>query len=145
MYSEVKGDLIKLASEFDVIAHGCNCKNMMGAGLAPKMAKAFGCDKFELESGEHDGDINKLGCIDYEMVTQEGLVAVNLYSQYNPGANLDYEALTLGLRKMNSVFKGKKVALPQIGCGIAGGSWSVVKTIIQKEMADCDVTVVIFP
>ena len=32
----VKGDLIKSAKEgqFDVIIHGCNCFNTMGAGIA---------------------------------------------------------------------------------------------------------------
>jgi len=47
-YQEIEGDLIVLAKEgkFDVIAHGCNCQCIMGAGLAPQMAKAFGADKF---------------------------------------------------------------------------------------------------
>lgn len=79
----VKGDLIKLAlaGEFDVIAHGCNCFCTMGAGIAPQMASAFGCDEFEKEQltyTEYDddgnefevetnnqGDINKLGTIDW--------------------------------------------------------------------------------
>ena len=66
MYNEVKGNLITLAlqGQFNVIAHGCNCLSNMGAGLAPQMAKTFGCDKFKMEM--KGPDINKLGCIDYE-------------------------------------------------------------------------------
>ena len=32
----ITGDLIKLAQDgvFDVIIHGCNCQNTMGAGIA---------------------------------------------------------------------------------------------------------------
>ena len=67
-YEEVDGDLIKLAKEgmFDVIAHGCNCHSTMGAGIAPQMAKAFGCDRFGMEL--YGSDVNKLGNIDYQTV-----------------------------------------------------------------------------
>lgn len=172
MYQEVEGDLIKLAfnGEFDVITHGCNCLCQMGAGIAPQMAKAFGCDKFKMEGDEYHGDINKLGTIDYKTLwyedndhwtpypdeggewTTHKLTVVNSYSQYKYGGNhtdgvnkpLDYEALTLCLRKINHTFKGKHIGLPQIGCGLAGGDWNVVKQIIQEELRDCRVTVVIF-
>ena len=45
---------------------------------------------------------------------------------------------------MNHEFKGKHIGLPQIGCGIAGGDWDVVKLLIKQELKDCDVTVVIY-
>jgi len=78
-YKEVNGDLIKMAlnGDFDVISHGCNCFCTMGNGIAPQMAKAFGCDTFPLEElisvneygdgipTHNKGDINKLGQIDY--------------------------------------------------------------------------------
>jgi O-acetyl-ADP-ribose deacetylase (regulator of RNase III) len=78
------------------------------------------------------------------------IYVVNIYSQYHYGKNhsdgvskpLDYEALTLGLRKMNHIFKGKKIGLPMIGAGLAGGVWNRIKSIIQTELKDCDVTVV---
>lgn len=48
------------------------------------------------------------------------------------------------MRKINHIFKGQHVGLPQIGCGLAGGDWNRVKTIIQNELKDCFVTVVIY-
>lgn len=171
-YKEVHGDLIQLAHEFmfDVITHGCNCHCTMGAGIAPQMAKAFGCNTFKMESDEYKGDINKLGTIDYQLLffsnwdqkyeryPDEGdkllhkMYVVNSYSQYNYGANhadgvarpLDYEALTLCLRKINSIFKGQRIGLPQIGAGLAGGNWNRIQAIIQQELKDCDATVVIY-
>lgn len=170
-YQECEGDLIKLAKEgtFDVIAHGCNCMCTMGAGIAPQMAKAFFADKFEKEGKEYRGDINKLGTIDFESITDTGdglrisdpndlyvgdilVTVVNAYTQYYYGPNhkegvskpIDYEALTLCLRKMNYIFKGKHIGLPQIGAGLAGGDWNVIKQIIQTELKDCNVTVVIY-
>lgn len=157
MYKEIEGDLIKLAKEgaFDVITHGCNCMCNMGAGIAPQMAKAFKCDVFPKEGPEYKGDINKLGTIDYLQIPIGhglGLTVVNSYTQYHYGRNhsdgvsrpIDYEALTMCMRKMNHVFKGKHVGLPKIGAGLAGGDWNRIKQIIQDELKDCDVTVVIY-
>lgn len=191
-YNEIEGDLIELAKQgnFDVIAHGCNCFCTMQSGIAPQMAKAFDCDRFEKESLQYKGDINKIGTIDFEYFAKLGdynyhsvnkidhefkenhLVVVNAYTQYNYGKNhvdgvsipLDYEALTLCLRKINHEFKGKHIGLPLIGCGLAGGIWDInlltedelkditfdlnsykdVKTIIQEELKDCNVTIVFY-
>ena len=172
LYQEIEGNLITFAREgmFNVITHGCNCLCNMKAGIAPQMAKEFGCDQFKMEGKEYVGNVNKLGTIDYQTMwfedkkkwTQypdEGgkwvthkLVVVNSYTQYSYGKNhadgvtkpLDYEALTLCLRKIGYIFKGQRIGLPQIGCGLAGGDWNIVKNIIQTELKDCDVTVVIF-
>jgi hypothetical protein len=65
-YQEIQGNLITLAlqGKFDVIVHGANCHSVMGAGLAPQMAKVFGCDGFVMELW--GSTIEKLGNIDYE-------------------------------------------------------------------------------
>jgi O-acetyl-ADP-ribose deacetylase (regulator of RNase III) len=169
---EIKGDLIKLAIEgnFDVITHGCNCFCTMGAGIAPQMAKAFGADKFRLESPEFRGEINKLGCIDYKSIyrptkkeipignTKElfmdfgskDLIVVNSYTQYRYGRNhydgdktpVDYDAITMCMRKINHKFPGKEIGLPLIGAGLAGGDWGRIKEIILKELKDLSIIIV---
>ena len=55
---------------------------------------------------------------------------------------LSYEALTLCMKKMNVLFAGKHIGLPKIGAGLAGGDWERIKFIIQRELQDCQVTVV---
>ena len=154
-YKEVGGNLITLAleGEFDVITHGCNCLCNMGAGIAPQMVKEFGVDQYNLESFTRRGDINKLGQIEW-FIEREGPIpfVVNSYTQFSYGKNhtdgvskpLDYDALTLCMRKINHRFNGKRIGLPQIGAGLAGGDWNRIKQIIQTELKDCDVTVVIF-
>ena len=151
-YKEVKGDLISLAKkgEFDAIAHGCNCFCSMKSGIAPQIAEAFGCDKYPFEETKFKGNINKLGAIDYKEINN--VTVINAYTQYfnrtlNPdkdAINLDYQALSLCLRKINHTFKGKKIGLPQIGAGLAGGNWYLIREIIQKELKDCNVTIVIY-
>lgn len=169
MYQEIEGDLIALAKqgEFDVITHGCNCLSNMGAGIAPQMAKAFGVNTFEMETW--GATIEKLGCIDWKTfvlgknsiwsldradnkLNEPELVVVNSYTQFRYGKNhtdgvskpLDYEALTLCMRKINHTFKGKHIGLPKIGAGLAGGDWNRIKKIIQTELKDMKVSVVIY-
>lgn len=171
-YQEIEGDLIELAlaGSFDVIAHGCNCYNIQGKGIALQMKRVFSTDLYEKEDPQYLRDINKLGQIQYVFrktyVNGKLVAVVNAYTQFGPGPNLDYNALTLCLRKINHKFKGKHIGLPLIGCGIAGGIWDLdayslkesesfriatqlrsngfkdVKTIIQEELKDCDVTIV---
>lgn len=148
-FTEIQGNLIELAlkGEFEVITHGCNCFSTMGAGIAPQMAKEFGCNKFEMEL--IGPSIKKLGNIDYEIFNlkdNKELVVINSYTQFHFGQKndppLDYEALKLCLRKINNTFSGKKIGLPLIGCGLAGGNWNIVKKIIIDELKDMDVYVV---
>ena len=168
MINYVDGDLIKLAKvgKFDVIVHGCNCLSTMGAGIAPQMAAAFGCDKFEMEMW--GPSIDKLGNIDWKTFLLEKnntftidlgegnpekgteLVVVNAYTQYSYGRNhsdgvaqpFDYEAFTICMRKINRVFRGNHIGMGKIGSGLAGGDWNRIENIISTELIDCEVTIV---
>jgi len=169
---ERNGNLIKLAKEgfFDVITHGCNCFCTMGSGIAVPMKYNFACDLFPMEDSEYKGDINKLGTIDYEIqniiVKKEinlgtgkvlaadfggkDLVVINSYTQYHYGKNhkdgvekpVDYDAITMCMRKINHLFKGKTIGLPKIGAGLAGGDWYKIKNIIKTELNAMDVWIV---
>lgn len=167
---EIKGNLITLAyqGEFDVIAQGNNCFCVQGAGIAVEFVKHFSTDTFNLENIKYKGDRSKLGKIDYERLSlcdydQKfkifpedcdtillNLYIVNCYTQYHYGKNhsdgvskpLDYDALTSCMQNINKVFKGKRIGLPLIGCGLAGGEFNLIKNIIETELKDCDVTIV---
>lgn len=39
MVTEIKGDLVNQAEQFDVIVHGCNCFCTMNSGIAPQIRK----------------------------------------------------------------------------------------------------------
>ena len=141
------GNLLDIYTEYDVITHSCNCFCVMASGIAPQLAKEFGCDKFTLEGSAWKGSFNKLGCIDYKEVN--GVNMVNSYMQYhyrNPGKfgiPFDYDACKLCLRKIEAAFPEQKVLLPMIGCGLAKAEPSVVLSIIQQELSNP--TVVVLP
>jgi len=167
-YKEVEGDLIKLSLQgaFDVITHCTNCFCTQKAGIAPQMVKAFGTDRFKMEAEKYRGSMNKLGTIDYESgVINNGiylhysadaslkiLTVINTYGQFGMGYDkngkppVDYEALTLCMRKINFTFKDKHIGLPGlICCGLAGGDETIVKAIIKKELKDMQITIVYLP
>lgn len=169
-YKVVEGDLIQLAlaGEFDVIAHGCNCFCIQGAGIAAQMAKNFRTHDdryYTKEDRKYEGDYDKLGTIDYAYyVLEDGLctfrgevgsnvtwfeenkikyvTVVNCYTQFKPGPNADYDAVRMCMKKMNHFFKDKHIGLPKIGCAIGGLHWNMVEMIVQRELKDCNVTIV---
>lgn len=147
-YKEIKGDLISLAldGKFTIIGHGCNCMKAMGAGIAYSMRTRLP-EAYFIDNNDDRMPSQRLG--DYTItdfiMDVPNLRVVNLYTQFYPGKNLDYEALTLSLRKLNMYFPGEEVGLPLIGCGIGGGDWRKVKKIIKQELKDMkSVTIVKF-
>jgi O-acetyl-ADP-ribose deacetylase (regulator of RNase III) len=144
-YIEKNGNLIDMFSqgEFDAIAHGCNCFNTMGAGLAAQISIRYR-EAMDADNLTTSGDLLKLGSLTLA-ATDDGVI-YNLYTQYQAGKHLDYDALTLSLRKMSKMIKGKDwtIGFPQIGAGIAGGNWNKIKRIILREFAGEKIVFVYF-
>ncbi|WPV65727.1 macro domain-containing protein [Chitinophaga sp. LS1] len=145
----VEGDLLVAAKagKFDAIVHGCNCFCTQKKGIAPLIAKAFGSDKFPLETKQYKGDRTKLGKIDYQTVTlpsQQGLTIINAYTQYDYRGEKPFDPLAFRhcMQAINSLFKGAHIGMPLIGAGLAGGDWDEISKIIAAELTNCQVTVV---
>lgn len=150
---EISGDLLKLAKlgKFDVIVHGCNCQGVMGKGIAKQIKEQFHynfeCD----EMGEIPGTIKECYYHEYDLLvvnayTQVHYINVESTHHNHKGLKDDAEARYGYIKKclnyINKHHKGERIGLPLIGCGLAGGNWSVVKKIIEEELKDCDVTIV---
>lgn len=145
---KIQGDLVEMAlkGDFDVIIHGCNCRNMMGAGIAAQIARgipeAVWADTMFIHLQGYDKLSNYSTATFRNEKNVVGFV-VNLYTQYNPGANLDENALLLGFTKLKNTLMNKvKIGIPLIGCGIAGGDWKKLEPKIKKIMKGHDITVV---
>ncbi len=156
----IQGDLIQLAKEgnFDLIIHGCNCFNTMGAGIALQIKQNFP-DAAIADSNTDRGDIAKLGnwttgyivtsSVDVPLHEMKVLHVLNCYTQYYAGRGLtetsipfDYEAFRLICRKINRKYKGLRIGMPWIGCGLALAEEFKVETIILDELTDLEVTIV---
>ena len=143
----VKGDLIQLAKEgkFDLIAHGCNCFCTFGAGIAKSIKQHFPSAYVD-DLGTEKGDSRKLGtCRAVFIYDFLHLTIVNAYTQYRYGkdkVHLDYDAVRSCMKWIAKEYSDKKIGLPKIGAGMAGGDWEKIQQIIEEELKDCDVTVV---
>jgi O-acetyl-ADP-ribose deacetylase (regulator of RNase III) len=157
----IHGDLLVLAAtgEFDLIAHGCNCQGTMGAGIALQIKRRFPLAAAIDEPGAAPGTISAV-------LLPTGLTIVNAYTQIHWGAasaeqralspvndyaeplpdtqENRYRFIRSCMREIRRHFPHKRIGLPLIGCGLAGGDWAVVEPIIAEELAGCAVTVVLF-
>ena len=140
----VRGDLIDMALKgcFDVIIHGCNCQNAMGAGIALSVKKVFP-EAYAADCKTVRGDRNKLGTISTATVRRSGrdITLVNAYTQYQwrgQGVLTDYDALRSTFRVVKSQFSGSRIGYPKIGAGLAKGDWNQIELIICEELAGED-------
>ena len=147
----VEGDLIALAQagQFDVIVHGCNCFNTMGAGIARASAAAFP-EALAADQATEAGDTGKLGTITSAEVDTgaQRLTVVNAYTQFRygrGGKHADYDAIDRAFRAIAKAFPDARIGYPMIGAGLAGGNWSEIAPIIDAALAGLDHTLVTLP
>ena len=138
----IAGDLIHLAKsgEFDLIFHGCNCFCTMGAGIAKGIKAAFPT-AFEADLATAKGDRAKLGTCTIAEIERDGasLVVVNAYTQFDyrgSGPKVDYDAVRSCFRWIKEQHSNKRIGLPKIGAGLAGGDWARIARIIAQELED---------
>jgi len=142
---EIKGNL--LDTDLNYIAHGVNCQNKMGSGVAkvlfteyPKVKADYHRMIQETQALLINGNEDYLGTVQ-PVEVKDGRTIFNLFTQENYGYDgklyLSYQAvievfdiLTNKCNNMNAI------AIPKIGCGLAGGDWEIVKKIINRSTGD---------
>lgn len=148
MIKIVEGNILN--ANDDLICHQVNCKGVMGAGLAKQIRNKYPIvfEKYRKLCNSQEGKL--LGATQY-IETSDGKVIVNMFAQDGYGRDrrhTDYEALEQCLNSIkytvsdnNTALNGKTVAFPyQIGCGLAGGNWSIVYNMISDIFQDSHVT-----
>lgn len=142
----VKGNAIHMAEagHFDVFVHGCNCMNIMGAGIA-RQVRSIWPSAFAADEKYSTGRRSMLGTYSFTVVrasknNEKLLAVVNAYTQYAPGNGEDvfeYEAFVNVLQKLHEDFPDAIIGMPAIGCGYAGGDKERILNIIRQSQA-CD-------
>mgnify|MGYP006424829495 CR=1 FL=1 len=130
----IRGDLLE--SDCNILIHQANCFHTMGAGIALALRKRWP-KVFEADKKSKKGDEGKLGTFTVANVADSKWV-VNLYAQHRYGRDrryTNYDALSDGLKaislRLNERNSSLKVGMPKMGCYNAGGSWTIVKAIIE--------------
>lgn len=147
MIKYIQGDLFGTLS--DIIAHGCNCRGVMGSGVAyivrtkyPKAYEAY-LDKYDEEGW-------KLGEVQFVPVVG-GQIIANCATQkdFMPRTirHANYPAIVHAMTTVKEYAKerGLSIAIPRIGAGLAGGEWSVIEKDLEAIFSDYDITVYYLP
>ena len=144
MIKYVKGDVLGVTERPAVIMHVCNDIGAWGRGFVKSVSA-----KWDLPEKRYRAmNYHVLGSVDFVQV-EEGLWVANMIAQsgirskVNPHP-LKYASLALCTRKV-AIFANENnatVHAPKLGAGLAGGSWDVIKVILEQGIAtECDVTI----
>ena len=134
-------DIDLLAHSLDGFLHQANCFHTMGAGIALSIRNKYS-ELYKTDLQTRRGDISKLGTFS-TVKCHDDKQGYNLYGQFNFGGwrrNTNYEAVYDGLELIrihaeeNNILK---LGLPKnMGCMLGGGSWRVVRAIIDDLFID---------
>jgi len=132
----VTGDLFSVKA--DGYAHGCNCKGVMGAGIAVEFRKRYPEMFKEYKKRCEDGSFNLGSCFFWDAPSGETIY--NLATQPYPGAYASLEVIKTALQTMlnGAIYTkplGHRIAMPRIGCGYGGLSWEEVKPLIEHVVS----------
>jgi O-acetyl-ADP-ribose deacetylase (regulator of RNase III) len=115
------------------ICHCVNAQGKMRSGVAkaireqyPKAYEVY-MQTYETE-GLRLGQVIGADCGNHVILN---LVGQNRYG-YDGRLYVDYIAIRKGIYTINENIK-EPVAFPLIGCGLAGGDWKIVSSIIEEE------------
>lgn len=139
-----KGDLFVDRPKF--IVHGCNARGVMGAGFAKQIRARFPVvyndykHYCELREPDYLLGTNRI-CI------ENGVTVVNCIIQMDYGTDgkryVSYDAVDDCMSKLSKIKPPSvdTISMPKIGCGLGGGEWSIIETIINHNLKDCNVIV----
>lgn len=137
MLKHVKGNLLDLAEagEFDVIVQGCNCFNTMGGGIAREIRERYPMAA-AMDAATKRGDYTKLGnwTVGVDNLKNPKFLIINAYTQYAMSTEKDvfeYVAFSLILQKLVHEYGDKRIGIPYIGMGLAGGDKNLIIPLIE--------------
>ena len=156
MITYKKGNL--LDSNCDIIVHQVNCQKVMGSGIAKQIRDRWPdvysdyCNfiDYGFDNGVCRYSYDFLGSTQFVFVN--GKIVVNFFSQdqYLPRGvcHTNYEAFRTCCQnlkhniKLRCIDGGSVIGFPyKIGCGLAGGDWSIVSKIIEEELSEYNVEI----
>ena len=133
--------------KFDLVLHGCNCFNTMGAGIALQIKNTFP-SAFEADQKTKKGGKSKLGS--FSKTYESDCHIINAYTQYSYGndqIHFNEFALIAVLQKIKKDIpnvENMRIGYPLVGGGLAGGDPEKIKAIFEKEFKNLNHTLVLF-
>ena len=145
-------DLNIVNAHVDIIAHCCNCFCTMGSGVALAIRQKYP-EAYETDCLTESGNKSKLGTISIAHIESPNSrikYVANLYGQYTYARKereVNYEAIYRALCILRDFCCGKgltSIGFPKnMGSGLAGGDWRIIKTMIEVVFESTEMEVVI--
>lgn len=148
MIEIVKGDLTKCREYF--IMQQVNCQGAMGKGVAKALCDIYPEIKTKYKAFCKGFDPEELLGQTQWFYLRDGRVMINCFAQldykkcYDEKGRVytDYHAFRECMLAVKNLVKSGVVAAPMnIGCGLAGGDWSVIHGILTDIFNDGKVTI----
>ena len=144
----INGDATEPIREGNIIiVHICNDIGKWGRGFVMAISNKWSEPKEEYRKWFKSKNEFKLGQVQFVQV-EDNIWIANLIGQHKLKEDdfgkppIRYEAIKEGLTEV--ALKAKElsasVQMPRIGCGLAGGKWSLVKPLILENLVNCDVS-----
>lgn len=144
----IQGNLLYAKERY--IAHGVNCRGVMGSGVAKALRATYKTlfeeyHKLCTRQTDEKWQPDLLGGVQFVDVVKNNKVIINCFTQIDYGTSrrqVDYDAVISCMKEINSAAKKKldgyfrddtRVAFPKIGAGLGGGDWKIISEIIEKE------------
>ncbi len=153
----IDGNLLDFPNEINAIAHSCNTRNIMGAGIAKQIKDRYP-EAYEADTKAYNTEYDKdgqyvhwLGKFSKAELNDRKYI-YNMYTQASigKGREVHYEQFWQALKRVEQDLYAMNVAkheydpspppflgLPYgISCGLAGGNWGIIKAIIEDIFLD---------
>lgn len=157
MFRYVDGDATETGSESVVIAHLCNDLGIWGAGFVLALSERWSgpeeaylslwddeiCQKPELRGKIQVVEASEKVIV-VNMIAMDRINTRKMRKRARSSADLDridYPALQNCLQSLAKVSPDRKIQMPMIGNGLAGGDWERIEAMIKEELVDRDVTI----
>jgi O-acetyl-ADP-ribose deacetylase (regulator of RNase III) len=139
----IKGDATNPSVEGNkIIVHCCNDAGAWGAGFVLALSNKWPKTKNAYQTLFRKMPKVELGSVQFVSVEND-IVVANLIGQKGFGGVsskdfpfIRYDAIKIGLDLVASkaMMNDATVHMPRIGCGLAGGMWSMIEPIINETL-----------
>lgn len=148
----VTGDATRPEGRPAIIVHVCNDVGAWGRGFVLAVSRRWAEPERRYRDWARDREAQTFALGEVQFVEVEpGLIVANLVGQHglrHRGAErpVRVDAIACGLRNVAIHARDlcASVHMPRIGCGLAGGAWSEIGPIVERELCRQDITVTLY-
>jgi O-acetyl-ADP-ribose deacetylase (regulator of RNase III) len=144
----VSGDLFDNTHLAQALAHGCNCQGSMGAGIAKRFRSLYPemYEEYRRRCKAEPRQFNLGDCWLWRTGDQPWVFNLGTQEGYWR-TRASYEAIETALRSMRAQADAEgitSIAMPRIGVGYGGLSWTKVRAKVEAVFGDWDGTLVVY-